>query len=104
MHCCAALVHPLALYLQDTLAVDLDLTLVLAAVAARARHLPCTSRIHQAAVIGTCSHTRAGPTAAILVPATTITTAHHHLHLCSSARAYQPSRETNLRWTSLPAS
>ncbi|KAI6017263.1 hypothetical protein BKA83DRAFT_4326414, partial [Pisolithus microcarpus] len=88
MHCCAALVHPLALYLQDTLTVNLDLTLVLTAVAACARHLPCTSRIHQAAVIGTHSHTRA---ATILVPTTTITTAHHHLHLCSSARTYQPS-------------
>ncbi|KAI6016445.1 hypothetical protein BKA83DRAFT_4336244 [Pisolithus microcarpus] len=101
---CAALIHPLALYLQDTLAVDLNLALVLAAVAARARHLPCTSRIHQATVEGIHSRTRVGPTAATLVPATAISAAHHHLHPCSSARAYQPSRETNLRWTSLPAS
>ncbi|KAI6011100.1 hypothetical protein BKA83DRAFT_4395739, partial [Pisolithus microcarpus] len=85
-------------------ALNLSLALVLAAVAACTRHLPCTSRIHQATVVGIRSCTRAGPTAAVLVPATTITAAHHHLHLCSSARAYQPSRETNLRWTSLPAS
>ncbi|KIK15576.1 hypothetical protein PISMIDRAFT_687138 [Pisolithus microcarpus 441] len=51
---CAALAHPLVLYLQATLAVDLylALALVLAAVAARTRVLVCTLKIHQAAVIG----------------------------------------------------
>ncbi|KAI6026218.1 hypothetical protein BKA83DRAFT_4240350, partial [Pisolithus microcarpus] len=101
---CAALIHPLALYLQDTLAVDLNLALVLAAMADCTRHLTRASRIHQATVVGIRTRTRTGPTAAVLVPATTITAAHHHLHLCSSARAYQPSRETILSWTSLPAS
>ncbi|KAI6022806.1 hypothetical protein BKA83DRAFT_4269543 [Pisolithus microcarpus] len=101
---CAALVHPLTPHLQHTLAVNLSLALVLAAMAAHARHLPCTSRIHQAAAVGIHSHTRVGPTAAALVPATAISAAHHHPHPCLSARAYQPSRETNLSWTSSPAS
>ncbi|KIK15631.1 hypothetical protein PISMIDRAFT_687091 [Pisolithus microcarpus 441] len=101
---CAALVHPLTPYLQETLAVDLNLALVLAAMAACARHLPCTSRTHQAAVVGICSRTRAGPTAAVLIPATTITAARHHPHRRSGARTNQPSRETNLSWNGLPAS
>ncbi|KAI5983950.1 hypothetical protein EDD15DRAFT_2312841 [Pisolithus albus] len=94
---CAALDHPLVLYLQATLAVDLYLALVLAAVAACTRVLVCALKIHQAAVI-------VGPTAAAPVPATTITAARRHLPHSLHPRTYQPSRETNQNWKSSPVS
>ncbi|KAI6004720.1 hypothetical protein EDD15DRAFT_1017174 [Pisolithus albus] len=53
---CAALVHLLTLYLQDTLAVGLNLALVLVAVAALTRLLVSISKIHQAAVLNPPSH------------------------------------------------
>ncbi|KAI5981598.1 hypothetical protein EDD15DRAFT_2203763 [Pisolithus albus] len=94
---CATLDHPLALYLQATLAVELylALALILVAVAALTCLLISISKIHQAAVLS--------PTAAAPVPATTITTTRRRLPLSLHPRTYEPSRETNQNWKSSPS-
>ncbi|KAI5984506.1 hypothetical protein EDD15DRAFT_2308174 [Pisolithus albus] len=73
-------------------------------MAACTRLLVRNSKIHQAAVISIWIHIRVGPTAAALIPATTITAARHHLPHSLHPRTYQPSREMNQNWKSSPVS